>query len=195
MSDFFKRLGNVIKGAASEFISELESDNPREVAEAAALGAEGRYKEAMSRLASLRVQRDKLTAEKDKLSREIDDLTRQQLAIEASDPALALELGTAIEPMNTRLGDLESQLSAVESASAELMTALPQIKAGVGAVRNEADLLVARKLSAEHEINAADLAAGTATDPVGRALQTVRTQVDKLHSQASEGDVIPAVVS
>ena len=180
----FDRLGNVIKGAVSARLSNLEKNNPEAVFAAA-------KEEGISRLKTLEAALADLVRRRDAARRELEEREREstQLA-QALDPEReeeALQILTQRQALENQIAVLKGDVELYESKLAEGRASHDAMKASIAALGKERDELLARKANAEARIKAQETLSGLSEDADVRALANVREHIDRLTRNADPG--------
>jgi phage shock protein A len=180
----FDRLGNVIKGAVSARLSNLEKNNPEAVFAAAQEQGVKRLEELEHALADLLVRRDaarRALAEKEKAK------DRLAAALDPEREEEALAILTARETIDLQVTALRGDVDLYENKLAEGQVAHREMKDGLAALKKERDELLVRKANAEARIREQETLSGLSGDAAVRALSNVREHIDQLARTADPG--------
>ena len=180
----FDRLGNVIKGAVSARLSNLEKNNPEAVFAAA-------KEEGITRLKTLETALADLVRRRDAARRAVEEKENEstQLA-QALDPEReeeALQILTQRQALETQIAGLKGEVELYESKLAEGRASHEAMKASIVALGKERDELLVRKANAEARIKAQETLSGLSEDADVRALANVREHIDQLARNADPG--------
>ena len=180
----FDRLGNVIKGAVSARLSNLEKNNPEAVFAAA-------KEEGIERLKTLEKAVADLLRRRDAARRALEEKERESARLaQALDPERedeALQILTARQALETQIISLRADVELYESKLAEGRASHDAMKASIAALEKERDELLVRKANAEARIKTQETLSGLSDDADVRALANVREHIDQLARTADPG--------
>ena len=180
----FDRLGNVIKGAVSARLSNLEKNNPEAVFAAAKEEGIERLKTLEKALADLVLRRD---AARRALAEKEDTSARLGSALDPEREDEALEILTQRQALETQIVALRADVELYESKLAEGRASHDAMKASIVALEKERDELLVRKANAEARIKTQETLSGLSDDADVRALANVREHIDHLARTADPG--------
>jgi phage shock protein A len=182
----FDRLGNVIKGAVSARLSNLEKNNPEAVFAAA-------KEEGITRLKTLESALADLVRRRDAARRAVEEKERESAQLsQALDPEReeeALQILTQRQALETQIATLKTEVELYESKLAEGRASHEAMKESITALGKERDELLVRKANAEARIKAQETLSGFSEDADVRALANVREHIDQLARNADPGMV------
>src|SRR4029079_5068122 len=182
----FDRLGNVIKGAVSARLSNLEKNNPEAVFAAA-------KEEGIERLKTLEKALADLVRRRDAARRAVEEKEQESTELaQALDPEReeeALQILTQRQALETQIAALKADVDLCESRRAEGRVSHDAMKASIAALGKERDELLVRKANAEARIKAQETLSGLSEDADVRALANVREHIDQLARNADPGMV------
>jgi phage shock protein A len=182
----FDRLGNVIKGAVSARLSNLEKNNPEAVFAAAQEEGISRLKALEHALADLVLRRD---AARRALEEKERDVARLGSAIDPEREEEALQILTQRQALETQIVALRGDVELYESKLAEGRASHDAMKASIAGLKKERDELLVRKANAEARIRAQETLTGLSDDADVRALANVREHIDQLARTADPGAI------
>ena len=182
----FDRLGNVIKGAVSARLSNLEKNNPEAVFAAA-------KEEGIERLKALEKALADLVRHRDAARRGVEEKEQESARLaHALDPEReeeALQILAQRQALETQIAALKGDVELYESKLAEGRASHDAMKASIAALGKERDDLLVRKANAEARIKAQETLSGLSEDADVRALANVREHIDQLARNADPGMV------
>jgi phage shock protein A len=182
----FDRLSNVLKGAVSARLSDLERNNPEAVF-AAALDEAGRRLKALDKsLADLGYQRDRSKEEMEVAERELQALTVEG-AVGTGDDEAALAILTERERLKQVVAARAEDVAGHEARLADGKLARQEMKDNIDKLKKEQTDLLAQKKSAEARIRTQETLSGLSEDADVRGLSNVREHIDRLHRSANPG--------
>jgi phage shock protein A len=171
---FFDRLGNIWKGFVSLWISDIETRNPEAVYEAAIDERVKKHRELKKAVSGIVYLRNKLSTELETKERQLKEIMQQlPIAVQDGEDEVALVL---IQKKDELTGQ-------IESISAELTKV-------IGKLKREKETMLAKKANAEARIGIQETLDGLSTDADIKALDNVRTHIDKLQAEADIGTEI-----
>lgn len=179
MSDFFSRIGNLIKGAAENFVKGLEEDNPEAVIQAALETQTRRVGELSGHVSSLTRRLEAQRTELGRLQIELGTLSAQAATIAGKDDAKALELLELKTRAQEKCDTLEKEIVENEGRLVDSTEALTRTKAELEKLKRDKDQMLVdyHSLQQKNELAAAEQ--GVATSAAFQAVQNVREQLGK----------------
>ncbi len=180
----FDRLGNVLKGAVSARLSNLEKNNPEAVFAAAQEEGINRLKALERALADLLARRD---AARRALSEREEESTQLGKALDPDREEEALQILAQRQALDVQITALRGDVELYESKLAEGRASHDEMKASITALKKERDELLVRKANAEARIRAQETLSGLSEDADVRALSNVREHIDRLARNADPG--------
>lgn len=179
MSDFFSRIGNLIKGAAENFVKGLEEDNPEAVIQAALDTQTRRVGELSGHVSTLTRRLEAQRTELGRLQTELGTLSAQAAAVAGKDDAKALELLELKTRAQEKCDTLEKEIVENEGRLVDTTEALTRTRAELEKLKRDKDQMLVdyHSLQQKNELAAADQ--GVATSAAFQAVQNVREQLGK----------------
>lgn len=187
MADFFSRLGNLVKGAAENFIKGLESDNPEAVIESALQTQAARVSELSGHVSTLGRRIETRRKEISTLESEVAQLTSRAAALANSDEAQALAVIELKERTTERLTEAQRGLVEDEKRLDTTEETLARTKAEFEKLKREKDQLLVEfhSLSARNEHS--NLEQGVPSSAAYQAVQNVRDSLNKAEDVLKKG--------
>lgn len=179
MSDFFSRMGNLIKGAAENFIKGLEEDNPAAVIEAALAGHERRVDELSGQVSVLQRRIESRGRELSTLQAEQQRLETEAAALVKQDESKALEVLELKARLEEKAATLHTRLAEDEAQLERLKETWEETRAAHEKLKRERDGLLVQYHTNKQAAEQAALDGGIARDASSAALLNVREQVAK----------------
>lgn len=179
MSDFFSRMGNLIKGAAENFIKGMEEDNPEAVIQAALEGHTRRIGELSGQITLL--QRRIENGERERSTLQAEQLRLEQEAARwvGLDEPKALELLELKARLDEKASALQTRLADDEAQLARMQETLEETRAAHDKLKRERDGLLVQYHSHKQAAEQSALDSGIPRDASSAALLNVREQVAK----------------
>ncbi|MCB9764596.1 MAG: PspA/IM30 family protein [Alphaproteobacteria bacterium] len=182
---FFERLANVWKGFLSLWISEVETKNPEAVYEAAIEERIKKHKELKKAVSGIVYLRNKLAAELEEKERELAEVQVQiPIAVEEGEDEVALVLIQRKDELTARIAQLQVELDKVAGQTEEAKAGLISFQEEIKKLQREKDEMLAKKANAEARISIQETLDGLSTDADIKALENVRSHIDKLQAEA-----------
>jgi len=195
---FFQRLANIWKGFLGLWISNIETNNPEAVYEAAIEERIKKHKELKKAVSGIVYLRNKTSAELESKEKELKEImTQLPVAIEEGEDDVALVLIQTKDTLTNDIEDLSGQLKEIKDQAEEAKSGLLAFQAEIGKLKREKDEVLAKKANAEAVISIQETLSGLSTDADIKALDNVREHVNKLQAEADigaeiEGDSLDA---
>ena len=195
---FFQRLANIWKGFLGLWISNIETNNPEAVYEAAIEERIKKHKELKKAVSGIVYLRNKTSAELESKEKELKEImTQLPVAIEEGEDDVALVLIQTKDTLTNDIEDLSGQLKKIKDQAEEAKSGLLAFQAEIGKLKREKDEVLAKKANAEAVISIQETLSGLSTDADIKALDNVREHVNKLQAEADigaeiEGDSLDA---
>lgn len=185
---FFDRLANVWKGFLSLWISEVETKNPEAVYEAAIDERVRKHQELKKAVSGIVYLRNKLSSELEQKQRELAEVQVQiPVAVEEGEDDVALVLIQRKDELTSKIAALQVELEKVAGQTEEAKSGLLAFQAEIDKLKREKDEMLAKKANAEARIQIQETLDGLSTDADIKALDNVRTHIDKLQAEADVG--------
>lgn len=182
---FFDRLANVWKGFLSLWISEVETKNPEAVYEAAIEERVRKHKELKKAVSGIVYLRNKLAAELEAKEKELAEVQVQiPIAVEEGEDEVALVLIQRKDELSARIAELQVELEKVAAQTEEAKSGLIAFQEEIKKLQREKEEMLAKKANAEARITIQETLDGLSTDADIKALDNVRTHIDKLQAEA-----------
>ena len=195
---FFQRLANIWKGFLGLWISNIETNNPEAVYEAAIEERIKKHKELKKAVSGIVYLRNKTSAELEAKEKELKEImTQLPVAIEEGEDDVALVLIQKKDTLTNEIEDLSSQLKKIKDQAEDAKSGLLAFQAEIEKLKREKDEVLAKKANAEAVISIQETLSGLSTDADIKALDNVREHVNKLQAEADigaeiEGDSLDA---
>jgi phage shock protein A len=188
---FFSRIGNIWKGFLGLWVSNLESRNPEAVYEAAISERVRRHKELKKAVSGIVYLRNKLSAELEEKEAALKQVMQQlPVAIEEGEDEVALVLIQQKDELTTEIENLSAELKKVSEQAEEAKRGLVSFQAEIEKLKREKDKMLAQKANAEARIQIQESLDGLSTEGDIKALDNVRTHINKLQAEADIGTEI-----
>ena len=195
---FFQRLANIWKGFLGLWISNIETNNPEAVYEAAIEERIKKHKELKKAVSGIVYLRNKTSAELEAKEKELKEImTQLPVAIEEGEDDVALVLIQKKDTLTNDIEDLSGQLTKIKDQAEDAKSGLLSFQAEIEKLKREKDEVLAKKANAEAVISIQETLSGLSTDADIKALDNVREHVNKLQAEADigaeiEGDSLDA---
>ena len=178
---FFERLANVWKGFFGLFIADVERNNPEAVYESAIEERIKKHKELKKAVSGIVYLRNKLQSELEQFERELAEVQVQiPIAVEEGEDDVAMVL------IQRKIASHQVELEKIGAQAEEAKSGLIAFQAEIEKLRREKEEMLAKKASAEARISIQETLDGLSTDADIKALENVRTGIEKI---AAEADV------
>ncbi len=188
---FFDRLANIWRGFLSLWISDIENRNPEAVYEAAINERVRKHRDLKKAVSGIVYLRNKLSTELEAKERELKEVLQQlPVAIEDGEDEVALVLIQKKDETTGQIERISAELSKVADQAEEAKRGLIQFQAEIEKLKREKDEMLAKKATAEARIKIQETLDGLSTDADVKALEGVRTHIDKLQAEADIGSEI-----
>lgn len=188
---FFSRIGNIWKGFLSLWVSNVETRNPEAVYESAISERVRRHKELKKAVSGIVYLRNKLSAELEDKEASLKQVLQQlPVAIEEGEDEVALVLIQQKDELTTEIEALSGELKKVSGQAEDAKRGLLSFQAEIEKLKREKDKMMAKRANAEARIQIQESLDGLSTDGDIKALDNVRTHIDKLQAEADIGSEI-----
>ncbi|MEQ1514587.1 MAG: PspA/IM30 family protein [Lysobacteraceae bacterium] len=187
--NLFTRLGNLVRGFMSLFVSGLEQQHPEIAYENAINTMIEKYnklKNATAGLIRLREDAADRLQKSQAQQRELSAMLEEAMATNQDD--LAVELIERKEAVDAEIASLEAELAAAEKDVDTAKTALTEVKGEIAKLKTEKDRMLAKMQSAQARTRINDQLEGLSVDAELRALENVRTGIKDTIAKAKLGD-------
>ena len=187
--NLFTRLGNLVRGFMSLFVSGLEQQHPEIAYENAINTMIEKYnklKNATAGLIRLREDAADRLQKSQAQQRELSAMLEEAMATNQDD--LAVELIERKEAVDAEIASLEAELAAAEKDVDAAKTALTEVKGEIAKLKTEKDRMLAKMQSAQARTRINDQLEGLSVDAELRALENVRTGIKDTIAKAKLGD-------
>ena len=187
--NLFTRLGNLVRGFMSLFVSGLEQQHPEIAYENAINTMVEKYnklKNATAGLIRLREDAADRLQKSQAQQKELSAMLEEAMATNQDD--LAVELIERKEAVDAETASLEAELAAAEKDVDTAKTALTEVKGEIAKLKTEKDRMLAKMQSAQARTRINDQLEGLSVDAELRALENVRTGIKDTIAKAKLGD-------
>ncbi len=187
--NLFTRLGNLVRGFMSLFVSGLEQQHPEIAYENAINTMVEKYnklKNATAGLIRLREDAADRLQKSQAQQKELSAMLEEAMATNQDD--LAVELIERKEAVDAEIASLEAELAAAEKDVDTAKTALTEVKGEIAKLKTEKDRMLAKMQSAQARTRINDQLEGLSVDAELRALENVRTGIKDTIAKAKLGD-------
>ncbi|MGC6494013.1 MAG: PspA/IM30 family protein [Myxococcota bacterium] len=188
---FFQRLANLWNGFLSLWISNLEAENPRAVYEAAInerIKQHGELKKAVSGIVYLRNKLQKELEEKESTLAEVN--TQIPVAVESGEDEVAIVLIEKKDQLVEQIETLRAELTKVEGQAETAKQGLISFQGEIEELKREMEEKLAALANAEARSDIQDMMSGLSTKSDLKALENIRTVVDKKIAEADVAEEI-----
>jgi phage shock protein A len=188
---FFSRIGNIWKGFLSLWVSNVETRNPEAVYESAINERVRKHKELKKAVSGIVYLRNKLSAELEEKEAALKQVLQQlPIAIDDGEDEVALVLIQQKDELTGEIEALSGELGKVSEQAEEAKRGLIQFQGEIEKLKREKDKMLAKKANAEARIQIQESLDGLSTESDIKALDNVRTHIDKLQAEADIGGEI-----
>ncbi len=185
---FFDRIGNLWNGFWGLWISEKETRNPEAVYEAAIDERIKKHRELKKAVSGIVCLRNKISTELEQKERELKDVSAQlPIAIENNDDDVALVLLSKKNELEKAIEQLGVDQAKVTKQAEEAKDSLVAFQGEIEKLKRERDEMLAKKATAEARIQIQETLDGLSTDADIKALDNVRTHINKMQAEADIG--------
>ena len=195
---FFSRVGNLWKGFWGLFISDMEANNAEAVYESAIEERIQKHRELKKAVSGIVYLRNKLATELEQKQAALAEIQPQiPVAIEEGEDEAALVLIQKKDELNTAIAEIQAELEKVSAQADDAKAGLVAFQGEIEKLRREKDEMLAKKETAEARISIQETLDGLSTEADIKALENVRTQINKVQAEADigaelEGDSLDA---
>ena len=188
---FFDRLANIWRGFLSLWISDIENRNPEAVYESAIDERVRKHRDLKKAVSGIVYLRNKLSTELEQQERELKETLAQiPVAVESGEDEVALVLIQKKDELTKNIERLSAELSKVSDQAEEAKRGLISFQAEIEKLKREKDEMLAKKANAEARIQIQETLDGLSTDADIKALDGVRTHIQKLQAEADIGSEV-----
>jgi phage shock protein A len=185
---FWARLGNLWNGFLGVFMSNMESNNPAAVYEAAIEERIRDHRELKKAVAGIIYLRKKSETELEDVSKELQEVNAQlPIAVQQGEDEVALVLIQKKDQLTARVAELQVELDKCKAQADDAKQSLISFQGEIEKLRREKDQMLAKMASAEARIQVQETLDGLSTDADIQALEGVRTHIEKLQAEADMG--------
>ncbi|TVQ87248.1 MAG: PspA/IM30 family protein [Deltaproteobacteria bacterium] len=185
---FFARIGNIWKGFLSLWVSDLETRNPEAVYEAAINERVQRHKDLKKAVSGIVYLRNKTSAELEEKEAALKEVMMQlPVAVEEGEDEVALLLIQRKDELTGEIESLSDELKKIHDQAEDAKNSLLAFQSEIEKLRRERDQMMAKKANAEARIQINETLDGLSTESDIKALDNVRTHVNKLQAEADIG--------
>jgi phage shock protein A len=188
MAGFFKRLGNLWRGFASLWISNVEKNHPDIAYENAINGMIEKYTALKKATAAIIRRREDIEARLSAAKKELAQVTSDlNTAVETNQQDLGLILIQKQNALTTEVNDLTTDLTAAQSDADSAKASLMQVQGEIKKLKAEKDNMLAKMASAQARIRINDQLEGLSVEADVKALDNVREHIKNTVAQANLG--------
>ena len=188
---FFDRLSNIWKGFLSLWVSNIETRNPEAVYEAAIDERVRKHKELKKAVSGIVYLRNKTSSELEEKEKELREVMQQlPVALEEGEDEVALILIAKKDELTSQIEALSVELHKISDQSEEAKRGLVAFQGEIEKLKREKDSMLAKKANAEARIQIQETLDGLSTEGDIKALDNVRTHIDKLQAEADIGSEV-----
>ena len=195
---FFDRISNIWRGFLSLWVSDLEARNPEAVYEAAIDERIRKHRDLKKAVSGIVYLRNKLQGELEEKEAELKEvMTQLPVAIEEGEDEVALVLIQKKDELAGQIEGLAAELAKISDQAEDAKAGLLEFQGEIEKLRREKDEMLAKKETAEARISIQETLDGLSTEADIKALENVRTQINKVQAEADigaelEGDSLDA---
>jgi phage shock protein A len=187
--NFFGRLGNLISGFLSIFISDLEKSNPAIAYENSINNMTEKYTRLRAASAAIIRRREDSRARAENIERELETVNAQlDAALEQNREDLGALLIQKKEQLEQGLAACKQELVQAERDAENAKASLLEVKAQIENLKSEKERMLAQFESAQARKQISDQLEGLSVDAEIRALDTVRTHIKNTVAEANLQD-------
>jgi phage shock protein A len=188
---FFDRIANVWKGFLSLWVSDVEARNPEAVYEAAINERVRKHRDLKKAVSGIVYLRNKLATELEEKERELKEIMVQlPVALEDGEDEVALVLIQKRDELTSQIASVSAELGKISTQADEAKSGLIAFQAEIEKLKREKDEMIAKKANAEARIQITETLDGLSTDADIKALDNVRTHINKLQAEADIGSEV-----
>ena len=187
--NLFTRLGNLVRGFMSLFVSGLEQQHPEIAYENAINTMVEKYNKLKNATAGLIRLREDAADRLQKAQAQQHELSAmlEQAMAEGQDD-IAVELIERKDAIDAEIASLQAEMEAAEKDVATAKNALIEVKGEITKLKTEKDRMLAKMQSAQARTRINDQLEGLSVDAELRALENVRTGIKDTIAKAKLGD-------
>lgn len=179
------RIANLWRGFLSLFIEGIEVKNPEIVYNNAIEGRIKKYGQLKAAVAGIVSLRNRLRNEFDEISSELSEIGPQiEAAVSMGEDEAALVLIERKDILESSIAKKEADLEKVRTQAEESKNGLISFQAEIKKLQREKQEMIAKKETAEARIQIQDTLSGLSVEADVKALDNVRTSIEKLHAEA-----------
>lgn len=185
---FFARIMNLLKGALSLFVRDLEKERPEIVYQAALDSMVEKYSALRNATGALIARRDDIDGRLNGKTAELQRIEQDlNAALDSNQDDLAAHLVEKQKLIAGDIVDLRAELQAAISDSDAAKNGLLQVQSSIASLKNERDSMLAKVKSAEARIRIQAQLDGLSVDADVQALDGVREHIKNTVAQAKLG--------
>lgn len=187
--NLFTRLGNLVRGFMSLFVSGIEQQHPEIAYENAINTMIEKYNKLKNATAGLIRLREDAADRLQKAQAQQHELSAmlEQAMAEGQDD-IAVELIERKDAIDAEIASLQAEMEAAEKDVGTAKTALTEVKGEIAKLKAEKDRMLAKMQSAQARVRIQDQLEGLSVDAELRALENVRTGIKDTIAKAKLGD-------
>ena len=186
--NFWARLGNLWSGFISLWLEDIEKKQPEIAYENAVQGMTEKYVKLRRATAAIIRRREeleaRLTAEQKELAQITADLNA---AIDTNQDDLGVVLVQKKNAVSASIAELNESLSQAKTDADDAKSSLLSVKAEIDKLKAEKDRMLAKMESAQARLKIQEQIEGLSVDADVKALDTVRTHIKNVVSEAKLG--------
>ena len=187
--NLFTRLGNLVRGFMSLFVSGIEQQHPEIAYENAINTMIEKYHKLKNATAGLIRLREDAADRLQKAQAQQHELSAmlEQAMAEGQDD-IAVELIERKDAIDAEIASLQAEMEAAEKDVGTAKTALTEVTGEISKLKAEKDRMLAKMQSAQARVRIQDQLEGLSVDAELRALENVRTGIKDTIAKAKLGD-------
>lgn len=187
--NLFTRMGNIVRGFLSLFITGLEQQHPEIAYENAINTMVEKYNKLKNATGGLIRLREDAADRLQKAQRQQQELSAmlEQAMAEGQDD-LAIELIERKDAVDAEIASLQVEMESAQKDVTTAKNALTEVKGEIGKLKAEKDRMLAKMQSAQARVRIQDQLEGLSVDAELRALENVRTGIKDTIAKAQLGD-------
>lgn len=182
---FFSRVENLWKGFLSLFIEGLETENPEIVYEAAINKRIEQYQKLTKAVSGIVYLRNKLQKELEEKTMQLKELELQiPVAVQGGDEDAAVYLIQQKNTLMSEITDIKEELEKTIKEAEEAKSSLISFQGEIEKLKAEKESMLAKRENAKARIQINQQLSSLSTEADIKALDNVRTSIQKLSAQA-----------
>jgi len=187
--NLFSRLGNLVRGFLSLFVSGLEAKNPEIAYENAINTMVAKYDKLKNATAGLiRLREDAADRLQKALGQQKELAAMLEQAMATGQDDLAVEIIERKDAVDAEIASLEGELEGAQKDVDTAKNALTEVKGEIGKLKAEKERMLAKMQSAQARSRINEQLEGLSVDAELQALENVRTGIKNDIAKAKLGD-------